>query len=153
MLRLLLVYTLFMAVTFVCAAQALASRVFPVPGAPYNRTPAQHKQKVTNLTNLVSFSNSTVPSSGKNAMTCIHTVWRCNAEFYRYMYIFVHVQRYCKAFWNKFTLHKAANRKERAMEVMETHWDVPFGGWIPMFSNRSLWVIGNTIASTSWTVE
>jgi len=43
-----------MAVTFVCAAQALASRVFPVPGAPYNRTPAQHKQKVTNLTNPVS---------------------------------------------------------------------------------------------------
>ena len=64
--------TLFMAVTFVCAAQALASRVFPVPGAPYNRTPAQHKQKVTNLTNLVSLSNSMVPSSGKNAMTCIH---------------------------------------------------------------------------------
>ena len=26
-------------VTFVCAAQALAINVFPVPGGPYNNTP------------------------------------------------------------------------------------------------------------------
>jgi len=34
-------------VTFVCAAQALAINVFPVPGGPYNNTP---KNTPTNST-------------------------------------------------------------------------------------------------------
>jgi len=33
------------ACTLVCAAHALASRVFPVPGAPYRSTPTGHKEK------------------------------------------------------------------------------------------------------------
>ena len=80
--KLLILYTPSMYNTFVWAAQALASRVFPVPGTPYNSTP-ERKLMITN-----------------GAILFVAVV-------------------------------------------------VPLGGWIPMFSNASLCVIGSTMAFTS----
>ena len=46
-------------ITLVCAAHALASNVFPVPGAPYNNTPARNTHAHIHIHNLMPFDNYT----------------------------------------------------------------------------------------------
>ena len=101
--------TLFVANTFVCAAQALASRVFPVPGAPYKRTPACVHNITVNLSIILWLHACHQVASNNMYSTMVRCwVWLTKRYIYIYIYLYMYKETTKYSAIYVVTLHKAA---------------------------------------------